>query len=175
MNLGREPHRGAPNQPQQAAADGQGYFRLNAMRLYQPDHDLAARLPRGIGELAAYCKTLGWVGSEYFGKLGRDFGSLGVLIVVGIKPPDRIRLWCAQVDGVLPTDVWDVFVRLLEGAGGNVRPEVLEPVACALEYWLGSGPRSSFPNVPIEWQRAAEGSAAGVSVPDGIFEQVFRD
>lgn len=166
---------GPPKQLEQVPPAVPHYFGLNGMRLYQPDSILAARLPHGVGELAAYCKTLSWVGTEYFGKLGRDFGSLGILIVVGIKPLGRVRLWCEQVDGVVPVDVWDVFVSLLESAGGRVHPQVLEPVACALECRLGLGPRSPFPTIPREWQHASESSTAGMAVPDQIFELVFPD
>ena len=59
--------------------------------------------------LAAYVDTLVRVGRDYFGQLGQDFGSMGVLIVVGIRPSKRTRLWCDQVDGDIPPDVWQVF------------------------------------------------------------------
>jgi hypothetical protein len=175
MTFRRGQHQGPPKQPEQVPPAVPDYFGLNGMRLYQPDSILAVRLPHGVGELAAYCKTLTWVGTEYFGKLGRGFGSLGILIVVGIKPRGRVRLWCEQVDGVVPVDVWDVFVNLLEGAGQHVRPQVLEPVACALECRLGLGPKLPFPMVPREWQRASESSTAGLAVPDQLFEVVFPD
>lgn len=151
------------------------YFRLGGMRLYQPDGVLAERLPNGVGELAAYCKTLAWVGTEYFGRLGRDFGSLGVLIVVGVRPGGRVKLWCDPVDGRVPKDVWDVFVDLLSGAGVNVRPQVNAPVAFALEGVMGEGPGSDFPMMPSAWQEAASASVEPLTVPDGLFEVVFSD
>jgi hypothetical protein len=104
--------------------------------------------PGWAAELAAYCKTLAWVGREYFGRLGQDFGSMGLLIVAGIKPGKRIRLWSEQVDGHLTPDVWQVFVELLEGAGQNVLPTVSGSVACALECLLGAGPLTGFPVGP---------------------------
>jgi hypothetical protein len=150
------------------------YFRLGGMRLYQPDDVLATRLPNGVGELAAYCKTLAWVGTEYFGRLGRDFGSLGVLIVVGIKPHRRTRIWCESVEGVVPSDAWDVFVDLLDGAGENVWPTVTKPVAFALECVLGAGPSNGFPMVPKAWQEAIADRGGRVTVPDELFGLVSQ-
>ena len=80
-----------PSQQPPATISSQ-YFQLGALRLYQPESILQERLPSGVAELAAYCKALAWVGKEYFGQLGQDFGSMGVLIVVGIKPGKRVRL-----------------------------------------------------------------------------------
>jgi hypothetical protein len=67
-------------------------------------------------------------------------------MVVGVKPGRRIKLWCEPVDGHLPSDVWDAFVDLLQGAGEKVWPTVTEPVACALECVLGTGPPEGFPD-----------------------------
>ena len=131
--------------------------------------------PEWVAELAAYCKALAWVGKEYFGQLGQDFGSMGVLIVVGIKPGKRVRLWCEQVDGDIPPDIWQVFVELLEGAGQNVLPTVLGPVACALECLLGAGPSTGFPMGPSIWREAARSAAETLTIPDALFEVVFPD
>lgn len=154
-------------------ASGSDYFRLAQVRLYQPDTVLSGRLPNGTGELAAYCKTLAWVGSEYFGRMRQDFGSLGILIVIGVQPPRRTKLWCDVIGGEFPTDVWDVFVELLGGAGENVRPTVTQPVACALECVLGSGPSDEFPAVPTAWREAIAQQNREVSVPDELFAFVF--
>jgi len=91
---------GGPPEHSSAAASGE-YFQLGLVRLYQPDSILKERLPEAA-ELASYCKTLTWVGREYFGRLGQDFGSMGILIAVGIKPGQRIKLWYEQVDGDIP-------------------------------------------------------------------------
>lgn len=151
------------------------YFRLAALRLYQPESTIQERIPNGVAQLAAYCKTLAWVGTQYFGRLGQDFGSMGVLIVVGIKPGKRIRLWCEQVDGAITPDVWRVFVELLEGAGQDVLPTVSGPVACALECLLGAGPSNGFPMGPRIWQEASGSAAQPLSIPDALFEVVFPD
>lgn len=150
-------------------------FQLLRMRLYQPDSVLAERLPNGVPELAAYCKTLVWVGAEYFGRLGRDFGPMGVLIVVGIRPERRVKLWSDQVEGDIPPDVWEVFVDLLEGAGVSIRPMVMAPVALALECSLGPGPTGQFPMGPQEWQEAVADLDHPVEVPDELFEIVFQE
>jgi len=151
------------------------YFRLGAVRLLQPEEVLASRLPDGVAEVAAYCNTLAWVGSEYFGRLGRDFGSLGVLITVGIKPNRRTKLWCEVVDGEIPDDVWDVFVGLLRGAGDKIRPEVTAAVALTLECLLGAGPSITFPVTPAAWEQAISLNTRGLGVPDELFEIVFAD
>jgi hypothetical protein len=151
------------------------YFQLKAVRLYQPESVLQERLAGGVEELAAYCNTLAWVGKEYFGRLGRDFGSMGILIAVGIKPGKRTRLWCEEVDGNITPHTWQVFVQLLEGAGKNVVPTVSDPVACALECLLGLGPSAGFPIGPDVWGQAARSAGRELSVPDDIFEIVFPD
>ena len=174
----RKPQQSGPTLPrphEEPSSPSSDYFRLAQVRLHQPDYVLTARLPAGTAELAAYCKTLAWVGSEYFGGLGRDFGSLGVLIVAGIKPNRQTKLWCDVVDGDIPDDVWKVFVELLGGAGRNVRPAVTDPVACALECVLGAGPSIAFPLGPAAWQQAAAQHESGLAVPDELFELVFPD
>ena len=52
---------------QGGSESGGGYFRINRIRLYQPDPILESRLTHGVAELAAYMKALKWVGIEYFG------------------------------------------------------------------------------------------------------------
>ena len=173
MRFRRKSGQGPPQQPP-VATSGE-YFQLGALRLFQPDSTLQERLPSGVTDLAAYCKTLTWVGTEYFGRLGQDFGSMGVLIAVGIKPGKRIRLWCEQIDGDITPDVWQVFVELLEGAGQNVLPTASGPVACALECLLGAGPSSGFPIGPSIWQEAARSAAKHLVIPDDLFEVVFPD
>jgi hypothetical protein len=98
---------------------------------------------------------------------------MGVLIVVGIRPSKRTRLWCDQVDGDIPPDVWQVFVELFEGAGQDVLPTVSGPVACALECLLGSGPSADFPIGPNAWHQAARSAGRDLSIPDDLFEVVF--
>ena len=100
-------------------------------------------------------------------------GSMGVLIVVGKRPGKRTRLWCDQVDGDIPPDVWQVFVELFEGAGQDVLPTVSGPVACALECLLGSGPSADFPIGPNAWHQAARSAGRDLSIPDDLFEVVF--
>jgi hypothetical protein len=173
MRFRRNSGQGPPQQPTAATPDE--YFRLGALRLYQPDSTLQERFPGGVADLAAYCKTLTWVGTEYFDRLGQEFGSMGILIAVGIKPGKRIRLWCEQVDGDITTDVWQVLVELLEGAGQNVLPVTSGPVACALECLLGAGPSSGFPVVPSIWQEAGRSAAKRLVIPDDLFEIVFPD
>jgi hypothetical protein len=158
MRFRRKSVEGPPEHPSVAISGD--YFQLGLVRLYQPDSILIERLPEPA-QLASYCKTLTWVGTEYFGRLGQDFGSMGILIAVGIKPGQRIRLWCEQVDGDIPPDVWQVFVELLEGAGQDVLPTVSGPVACALECLLGAGPSTGFPIGPNIWAEAARTAREG--------------
>ena len=158
----------------EAGGDGYG-FRLGQVRLYQPEDQRVSRLPSGTAGIAAYCKTLLWVGTEYFGQLGRDFGPMGILVGVGVRPNRRTRLWCPQVSGDLPPDVWEGFVELLQGAGAEVKPDVTAPVAFALECVLGDGPSERFPELPRAWQEAAAAYGGGLSVPDELFTIVFPE
>ncbi|MFC7532480.1 hypothetical protein [Actinoplanes sp. GCM10030250] len=148
------------------------YFKMGGVRLYLPDEEFGRRLGGSTAELSAYIQTLARVGEQYFGHLGRDFGSLGVLVAVGIKPERQVKLWCEVVGGQIPDDVWSSFVELLDGAGVNVRPQVSAPVAFAIEAILGNGP-ASFPDAPTAWIAAVQDHDQGVSVPEGIFEIVF--
>ncbi|HEY6568198.1 MAG TPA: hypothetical protein VI341_11840 [Actinomycetota bacterium] len=136
---------------------------------------LQERLIDGTGRVAAYSETLVWVGTQYFGGLRRDFGSLGIFIVVGVKPLDRTKLWCETVGGDLPSDVWTTFVDLLEGAGPDVRPHVTAPFAFALEAVLGAGPATGFPEGPKAWVQAAQSATEPIDIPDGLFSKVFPD
>ena len=107
--------------------------------------------------------------------LRRDFGSLGIFIVVGMKPTDRTKLWCETVGGILPSEVWSTFVDLLEGAGSDVRPQVTGPFAFALEAVLGAGPATSFPEGPKAWVQAAQSATEPIEIPDDLFRKVFPD
>jgi hypothetical protein len=71
MRFRRQSVKGSPPHPL-AATCGE-YFQLGQVRLYQPDSVLQERLPEPA-KLASYCKTLTWVGTEYFGGLGQNFG-----------------------------------------------------------------------------------------------------
>ncbi|WP_454857650.1 hypothetical protein [Promicromonospora soli] len=133
------------------------------------------RLPDGVGEVAAYAQTLTWTCNELLSQLGQDLGSMGIFIAVGIKPARRVRLWCEQVDGTLPDDVWPVLTELLNGAGTGVHPQVTAPVAFALEGIVGGGPSTEFPEVPRAWVNAAAEADERLTVPDGLFDLVFAD
>lgn len=150
-------------------------FRLGSLRLYQPDDELQVRLPNGVGEVAAYAQTLTWTCNELLSRIGQDLGSMGIFIVVGIKPSRQVRLWCEQVGGTLPGDVWPVLTELLDGAGTGVRPQVTAPVAFALEGLVGAGPSSGFPEVPSAWRTAVAQADEPVRVPDELFDLVFAD
>ncbi|MGW7687271.1 hypothetical protein ACWGID_41400 [Kribbella sp. NPDC054772] len=153
--------------------DAPPYFQLAAARLYQPDAVLAERLPGGTGELAAYIKTLVWVGTEYFSHYAGAFGSLGLLVAVGIKPSGHTRIWCDPIAGTLPTDVASTFADLLTGAGANGRPQVTAPVALALETHLGNGPSSPFPEIPATWQSAAQSAPSPLTIPDDLLKLIW--
>ncbi|MGW2094246.1 hypothetical protein [Promicromonospora sukumoe] len=150
-------------------------FRLGSLRLYQPEDKLRARVPGGAGEIAGYAQTLAWTCNEFLSRLGQDVGPMGILIVVGVKPSQQVRLWCEQVGGTLPDDVWPVLTELLDGAGTAVRPQVTAPVTFALEGLVGAGPSAGFPEFPRAWVDAVERAEESVSVPDGLFERVFAD
>lgn len=115
-------------------------FQLAGARLYQPDDELAIRLPNGTAALSGYIQTLAWVCSEYIRLLNQDLGSFGVLIGIGIRPGRNVRLWCEQVGDGLSPDHWAKLVELLDGAGENVWPDVTAPVALA-----GRGCHRSWP------------------------------
>jgi hypothetical protein len=170
----RESEPASVEPPEVGPGPGGAYCRVKHIRLYQPDEVLEARLTEGVDGLAAYLQTLRWVTMSYFGQLGGDFGSMGVLVVVGVRPGRRVKFWCDQVEGKIPTDVWDVFVKLLEGAGDEVRPTVTRPVAFAIAFLLGDGPPGDFPNAPSAWHHAATGHDS-LQVPDELFEIVFPD
>ncbi|MBL0888904.1 hypothetical protein [Myceligenerans indicum] len=150
-------------------------FPLGSLRLYQPDDELSVRLPDGVGEVAAYAQTLARTCNEFLNQLDQDLGSLGIFIVVGVKPSRQVRLWCEQVGGTLPEGAWPVLTELLDGAGAAGRPQVTAPVAFALEGLVGDGPSTGFPEYPRAWVDAVAEADEQVSVPDGLFSLVFTD
>jgi hypothetical protein len=150
-------------------------FQARAVRLYQPDRELDERIPDGMAEVAAYIKALELASEQYFSRLGRDFGSMGILVAVGIKPHRRTRLWCEQVGGGIPPDLWQAFAETLDSAGEDVRPFVAGPVALALQWSLGAGPATGFPKLPSAWMQAASSAPRPPSVPDELFDIVFPD
>ena len=166
----REPLGTAPVPP------AAGVFRIRQLRLYQPDDELAVRLPDGVGELVAYVQTLTWTCNEYLSRLRQDFAPMGILIVVGVRPSRRVRLWCEQVGGTIPDDIWATLTELLDGAGSAVRPQVTAPVAFAIEGLVGDGPATGFPEAPGAWLDAARlASDESVGIPDEMFDLVFAD
>jgi hypothetical protein len=151
------------------------YFQHRMIRLYQPEHKLNERTPDGIEEVAAYMQALELAGEQYLSRLGRDFGSMGILVAAGVKPGGRTRVWCDQVGGEIPADVWQELVKALESAGQDIRPSVAGRVAFALEWSLGAGPATGFPMGPSAWVEAARSADRSLSVPDELFDAVFPD
>lgn len=156
------------------SVSGASSCQMTSVRLYQPDDELAVRLPEGTGELGGYIRSLAWVCSEYVRLLNQDLGSFGLFIGVGIRPEHRIRLWCEQVGGSLPSGHWPQLVGLLEGAGQNSLPRVTAPVALAIECSVGHGPTNGFPEVPSSWADVVRSVGEPATIPDGLFELVFK-
>ena len=67
---------------------------------------LQERLSSGLPELAAYIKTLVWVGTEYFGVSAVTLGPIGLLIAVGVRPNRPTKLYGEIVSGDLPEGAW---------------------------------------------------------------------
>jgi hypothetical protein len=148
-------------------------FALGSVRLYQTDAELSVRLPSGAGSIAPYMQALVATGDRVLAAADQRLPDMGVLIVVGVRAPNLIHLWCEPVGGELPADAWTHFKDELAVSGRELRPAVAGDVAFALEGVVGAGPSIPFPQVPQAWVDAIKDANEPVTVPDGVFDRIF--
>ena len=154
-----------------AAARG---FSWDSMVLYQPDEDLRARVE--AEGLAAYCKQLERVCTNYFAS---ETTPERLDIVVGLKPGRKSRVWFVSTRRSSQDPSLLALKKKLEAV--QAYPVRNGGVAFALRCSIaGGGPEPKTkgqyqPPMPKEWRDAAVKAKKSLLVPDGMFEQIWRD
>jgi len=154
-----------------ASVRSETHFERDRVFLYQPDADLRARL-ESVEDLTAYIKRLQAAGTSFFASEQKP-ESLDV--IVGVKPGKRVKIWF--ISSRRPSE--DKELGALRKKLEAVRPCSVHAgaVVFALNWTIaGAKPaakgkaESPFP-IPKEWRN----SGKNLSVPDGIFERIWRD
>jgi hypothetical protein len=145
---------------------------LNSIRLYLPDDLLRQRLGDDVTPLADYMKALQQKLGEFWAK-GEYEKAKGLFVAVGVKPNQRVRVWCDAVDGEIPPET----LAKLEKTLADVPSVAVKngPIAFALEVKLGGQTPEKFPVFPNVWTDAAKASKQPLMVPDVMFKAVWAD
>jgi hypothetical protein len=154
-----------------AAARG---FSWDSTALYQPDENLRARGVDGE-RLAGYMKQLERVCTSYFASEAKPER---LDIVVGLKPGQKSRVWFVSSRRSSQDPSLAALKKKLELVPTySVKNG---PVAFALRCSIAGGgpaPKTKGVNLPMpkEWHDAAVNEKRSLSVPDGMFERIWRD
>jgi len=147
------------------------HFERDRVFLYQPDADLRARL-ESAEDLAAYIKRLQVAGTSFFASEQKP-ESLDV--IVGVKPGKRVKIWFISSRRPSEDKELGVLRKKLEAIGpcsvhGGAVVFALNWTIAGAKPTAKRKAKSPFP-IPEEWRNAGK----NLSVPDGIFERVWRD
>jgi hypothetical protein len=147
-------------------------FDLQSVRLLVPLPEIKRRLGATDAEaLANYGKTMVKTAKDVLAKEPKPKAD-GLMIVIGIKPGGKARVWCQAVDGDVPADT----LRKLEAELGKVKTlETKENFAFTLECRFGAKEVKQFPIIPTAWTEAAKGAKKPPIVPDEMFPLVWKD
>ena len=153
-----------------AQAQGGEVTKVDTVRLYLPDTELDRRLGGDIESLARYIKALEKETAAFWSKSTQPTAK-GMLIVVGIKPGKKSRVWCEAVEGEISADI----LRNLEKQLGAVSPpEVKEaPIAFAINTHFRGRKVKEFPVFPKVWVDAAKASVRELTIPDDLFKIIW--
>jgi len=148
-----------------ANARGVADFKSGSVVLYQPDERLRLRLG-SAEELAGYIKRIEAVGTAFFSS---EKTREQLDVVVGLKPKKKVRVWFVSSKRSSHDKSLLALRRKLE----SIPPcEVHNgPVAFAIHGAIGGAAPSTEIPIPKEWRPKGE----PVIVPDGVFEQIWRD
>ena len=140
--------------------------------LYQPDHELQARLP-DIAPLVAYMNGIKSELASFWSARAQP-ASDGMLIAAGVKPDRSTRVWVDAINGAIPDDELSAFSAHLEDLA--CAAELSGSVAFAI---VVAAPGRQVPQqtmIPAAWRAAAQTASKGpLSVPDGIFALLWPD
>jgi hypothetical protein len=164
-------------EPETPAPPANAAFELKQLRLYVPVEQLKDRVGSDPQLLANYVKELEKQAAQIVANYVAGQPALeakGLLIAVGIKSPEKTRVWCEAVEGELPADLLKQLQTEL--AAIKACPLKQPPMAFGLEVGLlGTSPRE-FPKIPLAWQ--AEADRVGIRVvmpPDELFKTLWPD
>jgi hypothetical protein len=133
--------------------------------------ELKKRVP-DVGSVESYIKALSKAALSALPDTKQQ-DACGVLIVVGVKPGKKARVWCEAVDGSLSEEA----LKKLESALEKVPTvEVKDgPIAFALRGVLWNRKVKEFPIYPAAWKKALDESGKFLIVPDGLFKIIWPD
>jgi hypothetical protein len=144
---------------------------LNGVRLFLTD----AKLKQRIGDptpFADYITALEKATTAFWATSEKPKAK-GLLIVVGVKPDKKVKVWCEAVDGDIPEDT----LTKLETKLSEVTPVAVKqgPIAFALDMKLAGQKPEKFPEMPKKWAAGAEKSKEPLLIPDGLFKVIWPD
>ena len=145
-------------------------FKLEGLRLYQPERVLAPRID--VASLAKSAKDV----QRSFERLtaGAWVPEVkGVLVAVAIRPGGRHRVWCELVGKEAPAEAAKLEVELNK----TVMPDATGAtglVAYALEF-VREGEAPSLPMIPMSWQAVAKQAGKTIKIPDDAVDALWPE
>ena len=152
-----------------------------SLRLYQSSDELYACFGNDPKPLVAYAKNLE-VQAAAWEKLLRP-PAQGLLIVVGLKPGKRSRIWC---ESALSGNIDPEAIKTLERELAILpAPEVRGPVAFAVQMRLlgrevevqrsSADDAKGFPEFPKRWAELAARRGQPLKIPEDVFRALWPD
>ena len=155
-----------------ASADDVQFVEINQVRLYQPDAVLKDRVGDDSAPLARYMSGLATTLALSLKKPDHS-APKGLLVVVGVKPGKKSKVWCDAVEGEIPADE---LAQLEKKLAADPPIAVKDgPIAFAIEFRLWHEKPEKFPEAPKAWTAAMKKSERTISVPDGLFKVIWPD
>lgn len=146
---------------------------VSMVRLYLPD-DLMAQRVNNVQPLSDYLKSVEQRTDEFWKKNEKP-AAKGLLIVVGVKPGGKSRVWCESVEADAQID--ETTIQALQKELEAISPVAVQngPIAVALNYCFTGDRSVKFPVLPKVWSDAAKSSKEDLMIPDGMFKLVWPD
>jgi len=144
---------------------------VSRIRLYLPDKLLRQRVG-DADPLVVYIKSLQKETGAFWEKAEKP-NAKGLLLVVGVKPDKKAKVWCQAVEGEIPATTLSQFEKQLSALAPVAVKE--GPIAFALEIKLAGQQPAKFPEMPKAWADAAKDAKTPLQIPDGLFKVVWPD
>jgi hypothetical protein len=152
------------------ARTGKAKLALTTIVLLNPDAQLKERLT-DPGALTEYMITLMEAAGEALAG-GPYKDARGLVVAVGIKPGNKVKIWCDAVEGLMPQEE----LRKLESVLMKVPAIKVKngPVAFLLgdDAWPHRG---GSPKLPAAWIEAmAAAKKKSITLPDELFKLIWK-
>lgn len=159
----------APLWGSEAGATSGGAFKLQQLRLYQPEAVLSARTD--VNSLARDAKQIQQVFESLAAKEWLPEVT-AVLVAVAIRPGQRQRVWVEFIGKDAPGEAAKLEAKLAKSAA----PEVKGLVAFELEFGRegqSQGQRPTIPEVPTAWREVAKKAGRTILIPDEAVDALW--